>query len=261
MKILRFLPAAAVLGAIGFLAACNYNPGSTPPPSGTPLDFKVLFHGNYDTFVVDTADANGNNPDVILGSSKIPVSDIVTDTGLTYQGKTHVAKIITYLANTNTAVDSNYFCQDPNGDLYRYNFGFSILNQFTFLTQAIGSNVDVGWVLAAKTTSSNGTSWVARTTDSVLIQSFNIWVYLSSQGEMLADTTFIVGTETIKARHARNTVLASAAANVASGKVIVDSYYSSDINAVVEDFFRHVKLTGLINQQVQGKFKILTSHY
>ncbi len=257
MKKLHLFSLAGFIAATAFLSSCSYNPGSTVPPSGTPLDFKKAFNGNYDIFVVDTADANGNNPDKIISTSKISVSDIVADTGLTYQGKSHVTKIMTYQGNTLT--DSNYYYQDPNGDLYRYNFGFNILNQFTYLTQAIGSNVDVGWVLASKMISPTGTTWVART-DSVLIQSFNVWVYLSSQGEMMADTTFLIGTQTVKARHARNIVNASAAANLANGQAIVDSYYSSDINAVVEDFFRHVKLTGGINQQVQGQLKIMTSH-
>jgi hypothetical protein len=80
----------------------------------------------------------------------------------------------------------------------------------------------------------------------------------------MADTTFIVGTETIKAHHARNTVTATAlggAPTGQSGKAIIDSYYSTDINAAIEDFYRHVTLTGHpLSQQAQGKFKIMTSH-
>ncbi len=264
MKKLYFLLIPALLCTITFLNSCSSNPSSSnPPPSGTPLDFKMAFHGNYDIFVVDTADANGNNPDKIIGSPKISVQDIVTDTGLSYQGKSHVTKIITYQGNNNP-IDSNYFYQDPNGDLYRYNFGFSILNQFTYLTQVIGSNVDVGWVLAAKLTSGNGTTWVAGT-DSVSVQSLGVEVYLKSEGQMMNDTTFLIGTTTVNARHSRNTVTATAGTGVApygeSGIVILDSYYSTDINAVVCDFIRHVKLNGgLLNQQAQGKFKIMTSY-
>ena len=78
---------------------------------------------------------------------------------------------------------------------------------------------------------------------------------------MMKDTSFIIGLDTIPARHARNTVTANAAGGLEHGQVIIDSYYSTKINAVVEDFFRHVSLSGsLLNQQAQGKLKIMTSY-
>ena len=78
----------------------------------------------------------------------------------------------------------------------------------------------------------------------------------------MADTSLIIRiTETVKARHARSTVSADAAGGLEHGQVIIDSYYSTSINAVMEDFYRHVKLSGLLlNQQAQGKFKIMTSY-
>lgn len=261
MKKLHFFFIGAIIGVTAILSSCSSS-STTPPPDTTPtakLDFKNDFHAVYDISIVDTADASGNNGDMILGSTRKPVSIIVTDTNnIIFKGKTGVALIVTY--DGQIPIDSEYFYQDPNGDLYRYNFGFSILNQFSTLTQAIGNNVDVGWVLAAKMTSAENTTWVART-DSVLIQSFNLQVYLTSQAQMMRDTIFFIGSDTVKARHARNTVTADAAGGLEHGQVIIDSYYSTEINAVVVDFFRHVKLSGsLLNQQAQGKFKIMTSH-
>lgn len=274
MKKLYCTFSVSFIALAAFLSSCSYNPGPTVVPIDTThnskLTFKKDFDARYDIFLVDTA-KNGNNADHInlTDSVKKNIEEKIIDTtrsltdknGIT---KNHVAVIVTYTNPPGSSQDTNYFYQDPNGDLYRYNFGFSILNQFTYLTQAIGSNVDVGWVLAAKMASAEGTTWVART-DSVLIQSLGIWVYLSSQGQMMADTSFLVGTETIKARHSRNTVTATAAGGAStggeSGIVMIDSYYSAAINAVVEDFFRHVTLSGsLLKQQAQGKFKILTTH-
>jgi hypothetical protein len=259
-----FLFISSIITATVVFSSCSSST-STPPPTTTltaTLNFPKNFHGNYDVFAVDTADKNGNNADIIIGSSKTSVTDIVLDTGLTYQNRSHVAKITTFQGSL--ATDSNYFYQDPNGDLYRYNFGFNLLNQFSFLTAAVGGNVDVGWVLAAKITSAQGTTWIARV-DSVLIQSLGIWVYFTSQGQMMEDTTFTVGSETVKARHAKNTVTATVGGGAPSGETgmaVIDSYYSTDINAVIEDFFRHVSIKGsLSNQQAQGKFKIMTSHY
>ncbi len=260
MKKLYFLLIGAFIGTSAFISSCSYNPGSTPP-STTPtalLNFKLQVHSSFDVTVVDTADANGNNPDRILANTRKNFQEIIVDTALTYMGKFPVARIIFFDTTLTPKNDTGYFYQDPNGDLYRYNFGFSILNQFTALTQFIGSQVNVGWVLAAKMTSAEGTQWVART-DSVLVQAYNLEVYLSSQGRMMADTTFLVGTETIKARHSRNVVTASAGSGSQTGNVVIDSYYSTDIGEVVEDFFRHVSLSGsFLNQQAQGKLKILT---
>ena len=261
MKTFYLTAFLAFSATIAFFSSCSYNPGSSTPADTThnsKLTFKQDYHAHYDLFVVDTADKNGNNPDNILTTTKIQLVDKVVDTGLSFHGKYPVVKIISY--QVNIATDSEYFYQDPNGDLYRYNFGFSILNKFTFLTQAIGSNIDVGWVLSAKITSPEGTSWIARNPDTVYLQSPNIPVILHSQGVMMADTSFLVGTEIVKARHSRNTVTATALGIVENGSVIIDSYYSTAINAIVEDFFRHVTLTGYFPQQAQGKLKIMTSH-
>jgi hypothetical protein len=249
-----------IIIALVSLSSCKYDPVTTPTNNYTAkLSFKKDFHANYDVSVVDTADVSGNNGDKILGNTRTSVQEIIVDTGITYKGKDHVTRIVAFM--TPNPNDTNYFYQDANGDLYRYNFGFTILNQFPYLVNAIGSPVDVGWVLAAKITANEGTQWAAKS-DSVLVQFAGIEVYLTSQGIMMGDTTFTIGTEQIKARHARNTVTAKTAGNEEHGSVVIDSYYSTDINAVVEDFFRHVSLSGaLLNQQAQGKLKLMTSHF
>lgn len=261
MKKLHLITFAATITSI--ISSCSYNP-STPAPV-TGMNFKKDFTAHYNIFVADTADKNGNNGDLIdpIGA-KIGLLEIVVDTAISYKGKDHVARVVTYDSTLTPKNDTNYFYQDPNGDLYRYNYGFNILNQFSYLVQAIGGKVDVGWVLAAKIGSATGTTWLAKS-DSALIVSFNTEVYLTSQGQMMADTTFIIGAETIKTHHARNTVnataLGGASAGGQSGTAIIDSYYSTDINAVIEDFYRHVTLFGHpLSQQAQGKFKIMTSH-
>ncbi|MFI5264602.1 MAG: hypothetical protein ACHQM6_08815, partial [Candidatus Kapaibacterium sp.] len=225
----------------------------------------------YDITIVDTA-INGNNPDHLTDSVRKDVQEKIIDTTKSITDKNsvtknHVAVSITFSHPippnpAGTAQDTDYLYQDPNGDLYRYNFGFSILNQFPFIVQIAGGNVDVGWVLAAKLTSSVGTKWVAKT-DTVII-SGGLSIYLLSEGEMMADTSFVLGTQTIKTRHARNTVTATALGGAPVGEtatVILDSYYSTDINAVVCDFFRHVTLIGSqYSKQAQGTFKVMTSY-
>ena len=131
MKKLRSLPIAAIIAATVFLSSCSYNPNSNPPPGPTAkMNFQKDFHANYDIFIVDTADKNGNNG-YHTGRHRRACSEIIV-TNITYpdlKSKTSVALIVTY-DGFPTPNDTNYFYQDPNGDLYRYNFGFSILNQF-----------------------------------------------------------------------------------------------------------------------------------
>ncbi len=264
MKNLYIAVFIALAASSTFISSCSYNPGPNSVPVDTShyskLTFKKDFHARYDIFVVDTADKNGNNVDHRIDSTRINVQEIVVDTGITYKGKTNVARVVTYMPAPNKN-DTGYFYQDPNGDLYRYNYGFSILNQYTFLTQAIGHDIDVGWVLAAKIEAPSGTTWVAKI-DTEHIQAPQLDVFLTSQATMKDDTTILVGTETIKARHVQHKVTASTPPGIAeTGEVNIDSYMSADLSAVLIDFFRHSTLQGqLSNSKTQGKIKIMTSH-
>jgi hypothetical protein len=249
------LKAILFIGFAAILSSCSYEPGATGQSVNSP--FKKDFTASYDISSVDTA-GTGHTADAILTAGRVSAQEITVDTGVTYKGKSGVARIVTF---TTPTPDTNYFYQDANGNLYRYNFGFTILNQFPYLVTAFGSNIDVGWVLAAKMNSTNGTTWTARDNDTLTIQGFNVPVVLSSQGIVLADTTFTIGTSQVKAKHMRNTVTATAIGFVENGEAVIDSYYSADLGAVVEDYFHHVNLAGqLLNQQAQGKFKIMTSH-
>lgn len=254
------------------LSSCSYNPGPNVLPADTThnskLTIKQDFKARYDIYVVDTS-KNGNNADIISPDSvKKNIEQIVIDTtrsltdknGIT---KNHVAVVITYINPQGSPQDTGYFYQDPNGDLYRYNFGFSILNQYTFLTQNIGHNIDVGWVLVAKLSAAAGTTWIAKS-DTEQIQSPQINVFLKSVATMKADTNIVVGTETFKARHVQHVISAATPTGLGideTGQVIIDSYMSADLGAVLIDFFRHSTLQGkLANSQTQGKFKIMTSY-
>jgi hypothetical protein len=255
-----------ILATSALLSSCSYNGASNPPVTTTDstlVNFKQGFHSQFDVFVVDTADASGNNGDKILNSTRKSVQEITVSTGITYKGKSNVAMVVTF-DQTN---DTNYFYQDPNGDLYRYNFGFNILNQYSFLVQALGKPIDEGWVLASKMKSSAGTPWVAKSEDSIQLAGLglNLYVHFSSSAQMLADTTIIVGTTSLVCRHARHHVIAFVPQGQfghETGDAYVDTYISTSIGAVPLDFYHHVVLSGtLLTAQAQGKFKLMTSYY
>ena len=262
MKKLYFAAFIALTASAALLSSCSYNPGPNVVPADTTYSKQVKFtkaHTSYyDISQVDTADVNGNYADQIVGSTRVNVQEIVIDTGLQYKGKTNVTKIVTYT----TPTDTNYFYTDPaNGNLYRYNFGFSTLNQNGILTNALGQQIDVGWVLCSKPGASVGTTWQAAF-DSINIPSYNLTVYVKSIATTKKDTAITVGNYTLKATHVQFLVTATTPTGSLAnetGSVIVDSYLAPDIGEVAIDFFRHTKLSGnIINTQTRGSFKILT---
>src|SRR5438874_7183827 len=110
-----------VTAIAGILSSCSSN-SVTPIPSQN-LNFKKDFTANYDISIVDTnGNGNGHNSDSILAEGRKSVTDIVIDTAASWGGKNNIVKIKEF--QNGQAIDSEYFYQDPNGDLYRYNFGF-----------------------------------------------------------------------------------------------------------------------------------------
>ncbi|MEI8134019.1 MAG: hypothetical protein WCH46_02940 [bacterium] len=265
MKNLSLLVTALWIAGSLF-TSCKYSP-STPGETHTTdsgFVFKKQFTANYDFYIVDTADNSGNNGDKIISTSRVSHAEIVVDTGLTYIGKSHVARVVTFDATLTPPNDTNYFCLETNGDLYRYNFGFNILNQFPFLVAAIGQKIDEGWVLVAKMNAASGTTFTAKSEDSIAISFLNVKVHLSSTGTMLNDTTIYIGSDTLLCRHARHHVITTVpktdiGEEHADG--YVDTYISPKLGAFPIDFYHATKLDGTITKsQAQGKFKIMTTH-
>jgi len=257
---------ALLAAGVALISSCSYNGAATTPPGATDstlVTFKTQFTANFDEFVVDTAHGNSGMGDTVLSDNRISVQDIVVDTGLTYKGYSHVAKVVTMQGSL--AIDSDFYYQDPSGDLYRYNFGFKILNSYAVLVAAIGAPVDQGWILAARMKSASGTTWIAKQEDSIAVTFINgLYVHFSSSAQMLADTTIIVGTQSLKCRHARHHVIASVPQGQyghEAGDAYVDTYVCPALGAVPIDFYHHVVLAGsLTTSQAQGKFKLMTSH-
>jgi hypothetical protein len=261
MKRLTYIPAILLsIGCTVLLASCSSKSDTgTNPPNYTPIkiQFKAGANAYYEILAVDTANASGNMGDQLdTVGAQYNVQDIVIDTNYTYHGKTGVTAVV-----TGTAIpDTEYYYQSSNGDLYRYNYGFSIVNKdYPSLLIALGSPLDVGWVLVAKPGVSPGTTWTA-VQDSQVFQSLGAKIYLSDVATAMNDTTFYVSKDTIKALHVRHIVTASAPSAYTSGTTIVDTYISAQYGLTVEDFFHHMAFSGvLLNKQAPGSYKLMTS--
>lgn len=254
----RSLIAVLAALALGSLQACSSS-STTPDTSYTPkiVHFTPGLTARYDLFLVDTA--QGSTADSILAdSAQHNILETVLDTTTPYHGFTNVTR--TYFDAA--PPDSNYYKQDAEGNLWRYNYGFSRLNNYSFLVASLGGPVDVGWVLVAKPGSPVGTSWTAKN-DSAIFQALgNVKIYLKDVATTMADTTFLIGTESIPTTHVRHLVTATDVTGAAlRGSIAIDTYISVELGLTVEDFFRHSVIVAnpFYNAQARGALKIMTS--
>ncbi len=244
------------------LSSCGDSGGGGTSNTYTPVTvkFKQGFNGSYDLFLVDTADAQGNNGDHIINDSvQRNVQELVLSTSAAYPSANGNA-VISMLFNS-APPDSNYYYQDKDGFLWRYNYGFNILNKYSDLTNAIGGPVNVGWVLVAKPGAPSGTTWVGKN-DSANIQTpfGNVKVYLNDAAMALNDTSFVISDSTIKTTHVRHTVTATVQGiSTTAGQIVVDTYLSSDLGMTVEDFFHHSVINYPTKIQSRGSLKIMTN--
>lgn len=243
--------------AAGFLfAACD---SETEPVSDdiTPLKFETRsdFEARYDEYEVDTAGTFYNKP---ILSTRTEVEETITDTGLTFEGMTRVSRHIAYYPSTGKR-DTLYFAQDANGDLYRYNYGFNLLNNFPELVSIIGRRIDMKWVLVMKFGKKQGAEWIARKDSLELLSYPGVKVYFESKAVMQADTTIQVGNEQVSCRHAMHTITATSSIG-ATGLIKAHTYISAKYGKVVWDFIESGSISGTFNARVRGVWKIMTFH-
>lgn len=247
--------------AAGLLIAGLQSCSSSSSPSGTDnsytpktVKFKQGFSATYDLFLTDTTSSDP----ILQDSAQHNVVETVLDTNRFYGGFTHVTS--TYFASS--PGDSNYYYQDAQGNLWRYNYGFSRLNSYSFLVAALGGPVDVHWVLVAKPGSPVGTTWVAKN-DSAIFQALgNAKIYLKDVATTMADSTFTIGGQSVPTTHVQHIVTATDASGVAfKGSISIDTYISTELGITVEDFFHHSTIASpTYNAKARGSLKIMTSH-
>jgi len=259
----RSIPFLVTIALAFIFAACDSGADAPPSDDITPVPFeaKAGFFSRYDQYAVDTSDASGNNPDKLI-QPKVTLIETVDAVGLTFAGRTGVSRHISTPEGGGNP-DTMYFSQDANGDLYRYNYGFSILNNFPDLEVAIGQRVDMGWVLVARLGKKEGAAWIAK--DSSLPVQFlsGKSVFFKSSARMLADTSIMVGDSLILCRAAEHVITAKAtiaSTDDVKGEVRARTYISGKYGKVVFDFIRSGKFEGIYQGKFRGLYKIMTFH-
>ncbi len=115
-----------------FLSSCSKTDNPVTPGSSSFVQPKAGSSFTYDEYATDTTTAQP-----VPGSRDTSVQTIV-QTGMTYNGKTNVTKIISVTSGNN---DTSYINFESNGDLSVYINGLSIPQKwFTFPTGSKSTN-------------------------------------------------------------------------------------------------------------------------
>ena len=260
MRLYKYIP-VVLLGIAGFVGGCST---TTEPPvtsaDSTTVSFAAQSKMTFYEQRLDTAngDYGQDQPDPTSTDS---VHSTVVDTNASIYGKTHV--VVIYNARTRNLSDTTYLWQDGQGNIYEYNYGVDILNNLDGLVAYLGHKLSVGWVLQAKLNSAatTGTTWVAaRDTEHVTIPQFPIpiEVDIADNATKLADTTVMVGANSVNAVHTRHVVTANSALGVLA-TVNIDNYMSRKYGTVTN--VAHSFMVGApFNQWVSGHLRVMAQH-
>lgn len=236
--------------------ACDSDETTTPPDNTTDtlrFEAKKGFVSRFDEYPVDTAGPSFDKP---ILAEHVLVQETISDTGITYFGKSGVSMHI----GPGSRFDTTYFYQDASGDLYRYNYGFELL-AVPELEPYLERPIDMQWVLLMKFSKKEGATWLAKR-DSINVPAFGTKVYFESNATMKADTIIRVGTEDISCRQAEHVITATASFNgiPVVGKIIARTYVSAKYGKVILDYIRSGSIAGGVNAKVRGVYKIMTYH-
>ncbi len=208
---------------LALAAGCSSN---VAPPVTSP-QVNYVRGGTY-VYYAQNLDANTGNP--IAGSGDtITAKVIATDTS--YQGMSGVTEIQNTHSNPGSGVaptDTTYIAQS-NGDYWHYNYGLESLNtNQVVLNYNGGKKLIAGWVLQAKLSAAAGASWIAADTQ-IAVGSAS--AKLLDTAKEASDTTFLLGSAQITAKHAVHDLNLNAV--IATGSGSVDTYVSQDDGPVL----------------------------
>lgn len=257
---------ALFIGAV-FMSCGDSNTVTPPATSVDTFHSQKNFATTYDRYEVDTSKADGTNPDQRLDGTKMTVTETTIATDATYKLKTNVTVVASSYGSTK---DTLYYWQDPsNGDLYRYNYGVSYINSFSFLVSAIGKPVDIGWVRVVKSGSAVGESWIAAK-DSFDVLALGTKIYITNTATMKADTSIMVGAESVTCKHIQIAGAAKMTYNpgisiVITGQNVADTYISNKYGTTIWDYFRSSTTSTTpnipqYNFKARGYSKVMASH-
>lgn len=238
------------------IASCSEDP--VTPPEDTAIKFTLNSEATFDVYPLDTATSNENKR---IEQEKDTVRQKTISTTMTVHGKTNVvAKENRY---GNGLVDTTYFWQSTNGDLYMYNFGVDLINKSETVQAILQQQISVGWVLVARMSGSAvGTSWDAVDTSVSLVALNGAQVRITSRATSSGETTFTYGAKTVKAKKFIHTVKASLGGmTVASTQV--EALVSLETDGVVQVTRKvaNISLPPLIpSTKAFGSDMVLTSY-
>lgn len=195
------------------------------------------------------------NPDT-LKSNGATMSQLLVNSSLSLQlaGVTKTATVFQNTYSNGTAMDSDFYSQDANKDLYKVDFGLEPLNNNAAIVNFMGGKAHVGWVLMSKLASPAGATWKA--IDQVLHTTGQLGdITLLDNATMQADTTFSFNGKAYYTKHVHHSFSASAALGSAQGEY--DIYTAPSIGANVIYWVHPISSSAGSQNGIQN---VLTEH-
>jgi hypothetical protein len=269
MKKYQFLPAillSAMLG-LGLLPSCTYDPSEPPVVEDTTtVRFKANASATYREYQLDTTGGSQGGTDKEIQSTETMDTATVTDTAATHQGKSKV--IVISHTDTIFTQQKTYYAQDTSGMLYNYNFGVAFINNVAILRSFIvGGKAEIGWVKLGSTKAAVGTKWgdslgVVKLTGVPLFGDIDILI--RDTAFVAADSTFLVGSESITAKHFVHDISLRdmKTGSLATGSSRVEVFVAPKLGLIVREISRmatvSTALTG--SMHLNGYSRQMISH-
>jgi hypothetical protein len=244
---MKHISTLAFLFSFLSLAVIGCSSGGDPIVTPTATDsvaYKTNTNYKYVEHPRDSTDHNMNVTDTITASVKAAGQSLDDQSG-----DVTVIENMHTLATT-AAVDTTYIAQ-KSGDFYHYNFGLEGFSGFL--------KGSLGWVLQAKLNAAPGTTWVAKAKTSVPLAIAPISADVSINATQMADTTIVVGSESVSVKHVMHTITISAIAHTITS--YIDTYVSAKYGIVAT--VRHsgaIDVQPYYSGQVPGSEKVMVSH-
>jgi hypothetical protein len=233
MKNIYTLAIAALL-ALTTLQSCADDP--VVPEQGLKITFTQNAKATFSYTQLDSAESNLDHP-MTTGADTLVQTTVATN--MTFAGKTGVAmKVNHYLAKNE--LDTAYYWQDADNNLYIYNFGLDLINGPT--AQAIlNQRLDAGWILAAKMGATANASWTSIDT-TVTFVNLGFPATVKDVATANGTTNLTIAGATVATKKFIHTITANVL-GIEAARAEIELYISAENGGIVRQVRKSAKYT------------------
>ena len=226
---------------------------STPP---TPAPSQVNYTQNAIYKYLDNTRNSSDMVDTTVANDTVTSTVIVANTS--YKGMSNVTELINTHSN-GSKQDTTYISQN-NGEFWHYNYGLEAINNNASITNLIGGQVDIGWVLQANFNAVAGDKWVAANDSTLRLTvpvAGSIAATVVDTAVEKSDTSITINGSNVFSKHSLHTVTLTPT-GFAPVVTTVDAYVASSAGVTLNILHTtNVKFPGLYSGPVKGNQSLL----